>query len=109
MHHPHQIRIGEQVAKLVLDVAEVDVDGDGPDLEAGEHGLQVLGPVVQVAADVVTGPDAPGRQVVGQAVGSPVELAVGEAPFTADHGFAVRDRVGDALEEIRHVEVHGSS
>ena len=61
--HPDHVGVVEQVAQLVLDVAVVDVDRDGPELEGGEHRLEVLGAVGQVDADVVAGPDALGSQV----------------------------------------------
>ena len=64
------------VLELVGDVAVVHVDRDGAQLVAGEHRLEVLDRVAQVAADVVAGPDAEVGQRVREPVRALVELAV---------------------------------
>ena len=94
MHDRLQLGVGAQVAQLVGDVAVVDVDRHRPQLERGEHDLDVLGAVVEVAPDVVAGPDARPAQVVGQPVRPLLELAVGPRPVV-DHQ---RGAVGD----VRH-------
>ena len=63
-----------EIAKLRGDVAVIDVDGNGADLEAGEHPLEVLGPVGQLQADPVAAADAGAGEMVRQAVGPTVEL-----------------------------------
>ena len=72
-----EVGVGEQVAELVLDVAEVDVDPHGPQLEHGPRRLDPLGAVQRVDADVVPGADPLGGEVVGQAVGPLLHLGVG--------------------------------
>ena len=69
------VGVVEQVVDLVGAVAEVRVDRHERALERGDHGLEVLGPVVQVAGDLRLVPEAGGDQVGGQRVGAPIELA----------------------------------
>src|SRR5690606_38135575 len=72
--HRHRVAVVEQVGQLAGDVAVVDVDGDRPQLPGRQHRLDVLGAVLEVEGDVVARPDAPRREVVGQAVGPLREL-----------------------------------
>src|SRR5581483_12182924 len=58
------VRVVEEVAQLVLDVAEVDVDRHGPELERTEHRLHPWRAVVRVDRDVV----ARMRTELGEAV-----------------------------------------
>ncbi len=103
---PHEAGVGVEVLELPGDVAVVDVDGDGTDLETGQHRLDVLGAVGQLHPDAVAGPDPRRLQVVGEAVGPSVELAVGEPALAGDHGQGVGHHVGDQLEEVRQVQLH---
>ena len=63
-----EVGVAEQVGELVLDVAVVDVDPDGPELEDRPQALDPLDRVEAVDADVVARPDA----LVGEVVGEPV-------------------------------------
>ena len=98
-----------EVAKLRGDVAVIDVDGNGADLEAGEHPLEVLAPVGQLQADAVAGADAGAREMVREAVGPTVELGVGEPTVVGDDGRLLRDDVDHALEEVGQIEFHRRS
>jgi hypothetical protein len=102
----HEVGVLEQVVQLPLDVPVVDVDGDGPQLEGGEHPLEVLGPVEQLEAHVVAGAH-PGRlQVVGQPVGALVQLGVGQSPSRGGHRLPVGYGVGHPLVQLAEVEAH---
>ncbi len=103
-----QIGVVEEVAQLLLDVAVVDVDGHGADLEDGEHRLHPLDAVGRVDADVLARLDAVGGEVVGEAVGPLLELAEGADIVAADEGGLVGDDVGGVLEEIGEVVGHGA-
>ena len=56
----HQVRVVEEVGELGLDVAVVDVDWDGANLVRREPGLDVLGAVVEIEADVIASGRFPG-------------------------------------------------
>ena len=99
-----EVGVVEQVEKLVLDVAVVDVDGHGAGLEAPEHDLDPLGAVPRLDADMVTGADTSLDQMVGDAVGALVELGVGATGLAGDQRVAVGHRVDDDLEEVGEVE-----
>ncbi len=103
-----QIRIVVEVAQLRGDVAVVDVDGDSPDLEAAEHGLDVLRAVRELKADPIPRTH-PGRgKCVRQPVGARLEGGEGEAPRARHHRHLVGDGVDHALEEIGEVEFDGA-
>src|SRR5438045_2406793 len=87
--HADQVRVVEQVRQLPLDVAVVHVDGHGPDLQAPQHCLDVLGPVVEVQPDVLAGLYAGVAEVVGDAVRALVELRVVQAAVAAGRRLAV--------------------
>ena len=53
VHEADQSRVVVEVAELAGQVAVVDVDRHGADLEAGEHRLDVLGAIDQLQADPV--------------------------------------------------------
>src|SRR5690606_31116259 len=82
----------------------VDVDRDGPDLEAGQHRLEVLGAVLEVEADVAAGPHSEPPQMVGEPVGPLLELAVGASLLAAHERLAVPARVGRHLPDVGEVE-----
>jgi len=99
-----QVGIVVQVPELRFDVAEVDVDRNGANLERREHALDVFGAVEQLEADVVAGADAEVGQRIGQPVGALVELTEQQPPGRRDDDLAVGHGVGDALEKVRQVE-----
>ncbi len=73
-----QLRVVVEVGEFRVDVAEVDVDRDGADLEAPEQRFDELEAVARVQADVIPGADTLLREVVRDPVRSSVEL--GERP-----------------------------
>src|SRR4051812_30759549 len=99
-------RVVVQVTQLALDVPVVDVDGDGPQLERCEHAFDVLRTVDQLQADRVTRTDARTGQMIGEAVGTLVDLPVGEPPVADDEDLAVRVCVGHRLVEGSEGEGH---
>jgi hypothetical protein len=104
VHHVDRAGVGEDVAQLVGDVAVVHVDRHDSRLERGEHRLEPLGPVPRVDADPLPGLDAGVAQVMGDAVGPLVELAVRQPDVAGDEGEPVGAGVGDDLEEVGQVE-----
>ena len=60
-----------------------------------------------VEADVPAGPDSLGDQVVGQAVGLVLELAIGDLQVAADQRDPVGEGVGGVLEDVGHIQCHG--
>ena len=106
VHEYHEVGVVEEVAQLVVDVAKVDVHRRGPQLEGGHHGLDPLGAVVGMDADVAVPAHACLGQVVGQAGGPLVELTVGQAAVAADEALAVGDGVGHPLEQVSQVPTH---
>ena len=103
-----QVGVGQQVAQLVLDVAVVDVDPDGPQLEDGPGGLDPLDRVVGVDPDVVPRPDPLGGQVVGQLVGPRLHLGVGAPLAVGDEVLPFWIGVDGRLEQVGEVELHRS-
>ena len=101
-----QIGVGQQVAQLVLDVAVVDVDPDGPQLEDGPGGLDPLDRVVGVDPDVVARADALGGEVVGQLVGPGLHLGVGAPLAVRDQVLPLGVGVDGRLEQVGEVELH---
>ena len=101
-----EVGVVEQVAQLLLDVAEVHVHRDGAHLVGRQRRLDPLDAVGAVDADVVAGLDALGDQVVGELVGPRLELPVG-APLVAHHqDLSIGHRVHGVLEEVRDVVRH---
>ena len=101
-----QVGVGQQVPELVLDVAVVDVDPDGPQLEDGPCGLDPLDRVVGVNADVVPRPDSLRRQMMGQAVGPRLHLGVGPPLAVGHQVLTLRVGVDGRLEQVGEVELH---
>jgi hypothetical protein len=101
-----EIGVVEEVAELVLDVAVVDVDPHGADLENRPQRLDPLDGVVGVDADVVVRAEAVRRQVVRQAVGSLFHLAVGAPLALADEVLSLSEAVRRVLEQVRQIEFH---
>ncbi len=98
MDQRHQVGVGEQVAQLVLDVAVVDVDPDGPQFEDRPCGLHPLHAVQRVDADMVTRPHALVGQIVGQPVGPILHLGVGAALALGHQVLPVTESVNSRLE-----------
>ena len=91
--------------RLVDEVAVVDVDRGGPELERGEERLEVLGAVGHVDRHLVAGGDAVVAQERSEARRTIVECAEGDPPVAADEGVTVGDRLSDAVPEVREVPV----
>ena len=101
------------VAELLGHVPVVEVDGDGPQLVGGQHRFEVLGAVVDMAADGRAGDDTAALQVVGQAVRPVLELGVGQA--AVPEGLAADDHrlplvaqlVDHAFPQVGQLMGHG--
>ena len=103
-----EVRVGQEVVQLVLDVAVVDVDPHRPQLEHGPQGLDPFDAVVRVNADVIAGPDALCGQVVGQLVGPRLHLGV-RAAFPVGHQvFTIGVGIDGDLEQVGQVALHGA-
>jgi hypothetical protein len=107
VHQRHHVRVLEQVLQLALDVAEVDVDQDGAGLHGAQHRDHYLDAVAAVEADLVVFAHALIDQVVREAVGLLLELAVGELFAPTDQGDAVRHGVDGVLGKVSDVQGHG--
>ncbi len=112
----HQIRVPVEVHQLLFDVPVVDVDRDDPGLQAAQHRLQVLHPVVEVETEVLTGPYPAVEQMVADAVGRRVQLRVRQTALRARTGMVgvhqrltAGDDVDDRLEQVGKVVLHRSS
>ena len=90
----HDPRVIEQVTQLAGNVAVVDVDGNGTQLEAREHRLEVLGAVPQIHADVVARSDPALGKHVGEPIRSLLDRRVRELTTLAHQS----DPVGDAVD-----------
>ena len=102
-----QCRIPVDVSQFTRPVAIVDVDGHGTDLEARQHGLDVLGSIGQLDADVISGTNADALEIVGETIGAPVQVEVGEPSSARHHGGLRPHLIDHALEEIGKIELHG--
>jgi hypothetical protein len=96
-----------EVLQFAGDVAVVDVDGNGADLEAGEHALDVLGAVGELEADPIARTDPGAFEAVGKSVGALVQLGVAEPAAPRYHRRLLSDLVDHAFEEIGEIELHG--
>jgi hypothetical protein len=99
-----QIQAVEQPLKLIGHIAVVDVDRHGTDLAAGEKGLQILGAVVELDADVVAPSYATRTQRIAQLIGSLIELLEAELLPAAAKGNAIRHSLHHQLKNIRQIE-----
>ena len=100
------VGVVEQVDELFLEVAVVDVDRDGAQLEGPVQRLEVLVRVVEVRRDLGVGTEPGGAQRAGDAGGAVVELAPRPGPLALDQRGAVGQRVGDRFEDRGPVPVH---
>ncbi len=105
-HERLEIGVVEEVAQLLLDITEVHVDGNRPQLVGGDRRLQPLDAVGAVDPDMVADPDALDRQVVGQAVGVGLHLGVGAPLVADDQQLPIRYHVDRVLEQVGDVERH---
>ena len=99
-----QVQAVEQPLKLIGHIAVVDVDRHGTDLAAGEKGLQILGAVVELDADVVSPSYATRAQRIAQLIGSLIELFEAELLPAAAKGNAIRHSLHHQLKNIRQIE-----
>ena len=83
-YHRLEVGVVEQVRELVGDVAVVDVDRNGTDLESAHHGFEPLEAVLGVDADVVAWPDAEFGQKVCDAIRPLIEFGEGQPPIAID-------------------------
>jgi hypothetical protein len=108
VHYDGRVGVVEEVEQLVLAVAVVDVHGNEPGLHRREHRLEVLRPVVAVDGELVARLPA-AREVAGERVGAPIELepAALDAGVAVSHGQPIRNGVGDQLEDVGQIPLHG--
>ena len=104
-HHGLGVGVVEQVDDLVRAVAVVRVDRHHRRLERGDHGLHVLGTVVQVAGHLGLMAQAGGDEVGGQRVGPAVELAPRDRAIALDLARPIGHSCGDRLEDVGEVPV----
>src|SRR4051812_33587465 len=104
MYDGDQVRVVVQVPQLGLDVAKVDVDRHGGELEGGEHALEVLRTVEQLQPDVVARADADVGKDVREPVGAVIELPVCQPAGRRDNRLPVRRSVDDELEQVGEIE-----
>ncbi len=88
-HQCLEIRIVENIGEFIGDVAIVDIDVDGANLERRPHGFNPFDAIEAVNADVVAVTDALGLQVMSQLIRTVFHLAVGSALAFANQVFAV--------------------
>ncbi len=105
VHTRNHVRVAEHVLELFVDIAVIQVDRHRPDLEAGQHSLEVLVTVVQVQADLVADADAPRREKMRQPVRTLLEIRVTQASLATNQRLALAYRIRDQLEHIRDIEV----
>ena len=104
------VGVVEEVAQLLLDVAEVDVHRRRADLVDREHRLDPLDAVRRVDADVVAGLARPRRwSVCASRFARSSSSRVGDPPALVDDRDAVGHLVGGELEQVGEVEVSRSS
>jgi hypothetical protein len=102
-----QVGVPQVIRQFVAQVPVVDVDGSGPELDGGEQRFHGLDGVAGVEADMVTGTDPLGGQVVGQPVRLVFELGVRDLAVAEDQRDPVREGIDGMLEQVGHVQCHG--
>ena len=98
VHQALELGLVEQVTEFGLDVAVIDVHRNGPQFVAGQEAGDQFDRVPAVHADVVTGPDAAGREAVRGPVAHLFELGVADGFVAAGNREAFRHRVDCMLE-----------
>jgi hypothetical protein len=102
-----QVGVPQVIGQLALPVAEVDVDGHRAELDRGEQRCHRLDGVAGIEADVAAGSGPLGGQVVGQAIGLVLELAVGDLAVAVDQRHPLGEGIGGMLEDVGHIQCHG--
>ncbi len=91
----------QQVGERIGLEGRVDHHHDRPELEDAEQGAGVLGPVGQGDEDPLLLTHAQAGESVGEAVGQPLDLAVGELAEGSAQGDPLAAALGDpAVEEV---------
>ena len=99
------VGILEEVSKLVLDIAEIDVHDASPNLVDREHRLDPFDAVRREHADVIAGSDTRGLERVREPVRAFFQLSVRHSPPCVDDREPFRNLVGRKLEEVGEVVV----
>ena len=107
MNERGQVGVPQVILQFAAQVPVVDIDGDGAQLDDGEQRFHRLDGVAGIEADMVTGLDSLGSQVVGQAVGLVFQLGVGDLAVAADQRDPPGEGVDGMLEQVGHVQCHG--
>ncbi len=105
VHERDHVGVVEEVAQLLLDVAEVHVHDAGAHLVDAEHRLDPLDAVGAEDAHVVARLHARGLERVGEAGRALVELAERHLAALVDDRDAVGHLVGRQLEQVGEVVV----
>src|SRR6185437_15434677 len=101
-----RLRVLQQVAELLLAVAEVHVERHRAQLERREDGLHVLDAVAQVHGDRGPRADAQPGERRREARGPGVEVGPGSLALTVHDRHPLAYRVGDELPEAGEVVQH---
>ena len=97
-----------QVLQLTGHIVEVHIDRHGAQFVGREHGLDILGAVAKLQADMIVPAQAQARPVVRQARGAIVQFPVAQAPLLADHGDTVGNRIRHGFEQVGQVVAHAA-
>ena len=101
-----QVGVVEEVTELFVDVAVVDVDPHGTDLEDRPEDLRPLDGVVGVDPNVVTGLNPEVGEGVAELVRAGLELGVGSSLAPGNERSSLGESIDGLFEEISEVEVH---
>jgi hypothetical protein len=102
-----QAGVPQVIGQLALPVPEVNVDGHRAELDRGEQRCHRLDRVAGIEADVAAGARALGGQMMGQAIGLVLKLAVGDLTVAVDQCHPLGEGVGGMLEDVGHIQCHG--
>ena len=105
-HHPHGA-VAHHVASAVRGVAGIHGHVRAARLHHPQDADHQLQPALQADPHPGLRPDAGAHQVVGQAVGPRVQLAVGQRRVPGDHGHVVRRPPRLRLEQLVDAQVRG--
>ena len=101
--HRHRVGVVPQVGQLVLAVAVVGVDRDQCRLQRAEHGLEVLGAVVEVERHLVLVGHPRRQQPAGHAVRPGVEVGPAQAAVALDDGRRIGLGRGHRLPHVGEI------
>ena len=76
-------------------------------LEHGEQGGDHFEAALHADGDAGIGPDAQLAQVMGEAVGAPVQLGIAELPLFEDQGHGIGSLARLLLEQLMHAPIGG--